>query len=138
MKLTAENVHNIFLDCLFNEHPKEGTEYIPSKGIIINIGFDPSKIEEHCEEIYEMLHELPDQFMKEKGGGYSFLAACEDKHGNHWGEHRTMDELFTLGIASGYANYLFPREMWSVLPGGVPYVVVFKERQEVRKIIEGE
>jgi len=29
-----------------------------------------------------------------------------------------------LGIASGKLSYLMPREMWKVLPGGMPYLVV--------------
>ena len=133
MKLTAEKVDQIFMDCLFKEQPQEGAEYIPGKGIMLNIGFDPVKIEEHAEAINELLHELPEPFMADDGGGYSFLAACEDKHGNHWAEHSTMDKLFTLGFASGYAKCLLPREVWSALPGGMPYIVVLNERQIVEK-----
>lgn len=133
MKLTAEKVNQIFMDCLFEEHPQKGTEYIPGKGIMVNVGFNPVKIEEYAESINELLHELPEPFMEDNGGGYSFLAAYEDKHGHHWAEHSTMDKLFTLGFASGYAKCLFPRELWSVLPGGVPYVVVLNERQTVEK-----
>ena len=35
-----------------------------------------------------------------------------------------MDELFQLGVTLDLAAYQLPREMWSVFPGGVPYVVV--------------
>lgn len=77
---------------------------------MINIGFDPAKIEEHAETINELLHELPEPFMEDNGGGYSFLAACEDKHGNHWAEYNTMDKLFTLGFASGYAKLISDNE----------------------------
>ncbi len=133
MQLTAEKVDQIFMDCLFKEQPQEGAEYIPGKGIMLNVGFNPVKIEEHAETINELLHELPESFMEDNGGGYSFLAACEDKHGNHWAEHSTMDKLFTLGFASGYAKCLLPREVWSALPGGMPYIVVLNERQTVEK-----
>ena len=58
------------------------------------------------------------------GGGWSFLQACVDKNGNHWGEHSNMEELFCLGIAIGKVESLLPRDMWKVLPGGVPYYVI--------------
>jgi len=35
--------------------------------------------------------------------------------------------IFCLGIAAGKASYVFPREAWSALPGGVPYVVLHLE-----------
>lgn len=43
MKLTAEKVDQVFMDCLFKEHPQEGTEYVPGKGIMINIGLHSPK-----------------------------------------------------------------------------------------------
>jgi len=72
-----------------------------------------------------MLNQLPDDFKKSGGGGMSFLNICIDKEGNHWTDlHQTMDELVTMGIACQKAAFLMPREMWSVLPGGMPYVVL--------------
>jgi hypothetical protein len=35
-----------------------------------------------------------------------------------------MDQLFTLGIAIEKVSFQLPREMWNVLPGGMPYLVV--------------
>lgn len=74
-------------------------------------------------EIQWLLDEMPEAFQKEGKGGHSFLALCEDKHGVHWAEHRTMDALITLGLATNMAAYCMPREMWKMLPGSVPYVV---------------
>jgi len=55
----------------------------------------------------------------------SFLNMCIDKNGNQWADlHRTMDELVALGIATGKLSFLIPREMWSILPGGMPYLIV--------------
>jgi hypothetical protein len=54
----------------------------------------------------------------------SFLNACMTKDDNQWGEHQNMEQLLALGIAIGYARILLPRNMWSVLPGGVPYFSV--------------
>ena len=72
-----------------------------------------------------MLSNLPASFQKESGGGMSFLKACEDSEGNQWtGLHKIMDQLFLLGQAAGLVKCLMPREVWGMLPGGVPYYVV--------------
>ena len=55
----------------------------------------------------------------------SFLDACMDKHGNQWTDfHQTMEQLVQLGIAIGEVEYCLPRDLWSALPGGVPFLVV--------------
>jgi hypothetical protein len=33
-----------------------------------------------------------------------------------------MEMLFCLGIGMGLAKWLLPKNMWSALPGGMPYV----------------
>lgn len=72
-----------------------------------------------------MLAELPDDFKISRGGSYSFLNACLDKHGNQWtGLHRAQEELVRLGIAIGRVECCFPRETWAALPGGMPYFMV--------------
>jgi hypothetical protein len=35
-----------------------------------------------------------------------------------------MEQLFTLGIALGLAQWQLPRDMWDIFPGGMPYVSV--------------
>lgn len=131
MTLDANLVSSIFQDCLFKEHPSVGTNFIKVEGITTNIGFNPVKIEKHSEEIKDLLNELHSEFKESEGGGWSFLQMCVDKNDNQWGDHPNMQELMLLGIASGYMNYLLPRQMWSVLPGGVPYLVIYDERKEV-------
>jgi hypothetical protein len=72
-----------------------------------------------------MLSDLPDEFQARKGGGWSFLNACMDRHGHQWtGLHQQQERLFALGIACGKARWLFPRQLWTSLPGGMPYVSV--------------
>jgi hypothetical protein len=124
MKLTSENVHNTFMECLFQEG--ESTEnYVLAEGCITKVGFHPERLKSKESDIYEMLNQLPDEFKKSVGGGMSFLNMCNDKYGNQWSDlHQTMDELVTMGIASEKASFLMPREVWSVLPGGMPYVVI--------------
>lgn len=119
-KLTSGNVSRIFMDCLFKEG-EDHSKYVKGEGITQTFGFHPIRIESHKVAIREMLECLPDEFQHDKGGGMSFLNACMTQDGIHWGEHRSMEQLFALGIATGQAVMLMPREMWSVLPGGMPY-----------------
>lgn len=122
-KLDSTRLHKIFTECLFNDG-EDSTNHVKAEGIMRTYGFHPERLESHREEIVRMLMELPDDFMKTKGGGMSFLNACMDRHGNHWAEHATMELLFTLGIAIGKAKCLLPRDMWSALPGGMPYYCI--------------
>lgn len=115
MKLTAQNVEKLFAKCF-----RETGE--PIEGIGGSAALDTSA---HESDIAEMLAQLPAEFQRSGGGGWSFLNACMDKGGGQWtGLHSTMDKLFMLGIAAGKAQWLMPREMWPLLPGGMPYVVV--------------
>lgn len=122
--LSAERVEEIFLDCLFRDG-EDTSKHVKAEGINSNAGFHPGRLENHKAEIEVMLDELPDEFKLSEGGGWSFLNAFEDKHGNQWtGLHRRMEQLFLLGIAIGKVEYQLPRDMWSVLPGGMPYLVI--------------
>jgi hypothetical protein len=130
-ELTATNVQDIFARCLYQEGDLCGLEKgeIPAdcvrgEGIVMKAGFHPGRVEEAKPAIKELLAQLPEQFHKATGGGWSFLQMCVDKEGNQWGEHRNMDELLCLGIAAGMAAYCMPRDMWEMLPGGMPYVVL--------------
>jgi len=122
--LDPERVNAIFTDCLFRDG-EDTSNHIKAEGIVRNVGFHPERLQNHKAEIEAMLDELPDEFKKSGGGGWSFLNACNDKHGNQWtGLHQRMEQLFQLGIGIGKVQYQMPREMWSVLPGGMPYLVV--------------
>lgn len=118
--LDPERVTGIFADCL--DPDGEG---ISAEGIMVTAIFSPELLERHAAEIRGLLAELPDQFRKSGGGGWSFLNACQDRHGRLWtGEHRVMDQLFMLGVAIGAVSLLLPRDMWPSLPGGMPYYCV--------------
>lgn len=122
--LTADKVEEVFHDCLFNE--AESTDnMIVADGILNPYGFHPERLEEHRDTIISLLNELPDNFKQSGGGGWSFLNACMDRHDNQWtGLHRTMDQLFCLGMAIGYVECQLKRELWTILPGGMPYYVI--------------
>ena len=125
MELTSENVRNIFLDCLFeDEKLHKAEDEIRVNGITMRIAFNKHKVELHKNEIQEMLMQLPKTFRKSVGGGWSFLQACCTDEDVQWGEHRNMEELFCLGMAIGKVDYIMPREMWRILPGGVPYLII--------------
>jgi hypothetical protein len=122
--LAAERVEQVFRDCLFRDD-ESTDDRVVAEGVINTFGLHPGRLAEHRAEIGQLLRELPGPFMQSQGGGWSFLNACMDRHGVQWtGLHRTMDELFVLGIATGQADYLLPRELWQALPGGMPYIVV--------------
>jgi len=124
VKLTAQNVHEIFMGCLF-ANGESTNEFIKAEGVQMNIGFHPGRIKENEENIISMLSDLPDQFMKSKGGGWSFLNACQDKNNEQWADmHQSVDELLCLGLAISKIKFLFGREMWRDSPGGVPYFMV--------------
>lgn len=132
MKLTSDNVEKVFLDCLYREEeilgipegqPPEGAVLI--KGIIINTGLHPERLKGHLEDIRSMLSELPDGFSHDKGGGMSFLAACNTKEGTQWTSfHEIIDLLFVLGVGTKLVRLCAPRELWGALPGGMPYYVL--------------
>jgi hypothetical protein len=124
VNLTAEKVNKTFMYCLFKEG--ESTDnYIIGQGVMMKVGFNPERLKESEPVIMKMLNNLPEEFKKTGGGGMSFLYMCNDKDGKQWADlHETMDQLVVLGNAIGKLTFLMPKEMWSVLPGGMPYLVV--------------
>lgn len=120
MKLTADNVHAVLKDCL---NDTDGTMY---KAVLVSARLNDKCLEAHREQILSMLAQLPEQFMRSCGGGWSFLNACIDADGRQWCDtHRTIDILVLLGIAIGAVEFVFPqRELWQAFPGGVPYFVI--------------
>jgi hypothetical protein len=123
MELTAKNVEDLFVSCLFKEG--ENTEaHIQVEGIKVGARFHPERIVLATPAIGEMLKQLPEGFLQDVGGGQSFLTMSFDKLENQWGDHRSADKLVCLGLASGKLICLTPRIVWTKLPGGVPYYVV--------------
>ena len=120
MKLTSENVHNTFMDCLFKDNENKD-DHILVESLMFKIGFNPEHIKKNKQDIIEMLNYLPKNFKE----GWSFLKMCEDKDGNLWtGLHKTMNELLALGIAIDKLSFCFPRNVWPSLPGGMPYIML--------------
>ena len=121
--LTAERVKELFMRCLFAKD-EDKTKYVKVEGVMITVGFHPERIATSKNVILAMLKELPDEFLASKGGGWTFLNMCNDRHGDQWTDlHKTMEQLVLLGISAGVAKWqMF--DMKSAMPGGMPYVLV--------------
>jgi hypothetical protein len=124
-KIRPSRVQLMLEDCLFNDG-EDSSKHVAAQGVHIqNIGFHPERLEKHRFEISALLDLLPNEFRaKELGGGdgWSFLQACNDKNGNQWGEHKDMEALLMLGQAIGRVEWLLPRNLWCLLPHGMPYL----------------
>lgn len=137
--IDPERVNEIFLDCFYTKDEFEDLNEIPEDAVIVEgiapnrkFGFHPGRLESHREEVRGFLDQLPEPFHEGTGDGWSFLNACETKDGEQWtGLHQRMEQLFCLGIGLGIAKYLMPSEMWKMLPGGMPYITVLKEKAGV-------
>ncbi|EMJ59882.1 hypothetical protein [Leptospira sp. P2653] len=127
LKLTSENVSNLFLKCLFLEG-EDTTNFVKAEGVAITIGFHPERLRTNKTQIKELLDQLPQRFRKSEASseshGWSFLNACKTEKGILWGQHKNVDELLCLGLASGLIEYNLPREIWVALPSGVPYFFI--------------
>jgi len=126
MELTSENVQSIFEDCLFRGG-EDMSNAILVKGIISDFGFHPGRIDNNKIAIKFMLDQLSDDFKASGGGGMTFLNMCNDRDGGQWtGFHSVMERLVVLGIAINKVRFALPRDLWAVLPGGMPYIVILE------------
>lgn len=124
-------ISTIMKDCLFKneELPSDGS--VPPnaktvKGIVRTFGFHPERLENHRQEVLAIIEEIPQAFLEDSGGGWTFMNLPMDKNENQWGEQTNAEDLLVLAIGLGLADYLLPRDMWSSLPGSMPYVVFRK------------
>jgi hypothetical protein len=130
MELTAQNVNDVFMFCMFKDDEvakvKGPEDFVLGDGVMVRVGFHPERLQQSKENVRELLSHLSSDFMTTEGGGKgsSFLNACMTKTGVQWGEHKNVDELLMLGLALGFINYCLPREKWNFFPGGMPYFAV--------------
>ena len=116
----SELVSNAFIDCLFKED-EDTSNCVKVPGLTSMYGFHPQRLEEKRELITAILAKLPSEFKE----GWSFLKLCITKDGEQWtGMHRVCEQLVVMAIGLGLMNYCMPREIWSFLPGGVPYIEI--------------
>lgn len=134
-KLTAENVTDVLKSLFFTENElvdgQPIVEPVEVRAVMMHAGLHPDRVEAAKPVVAELLSQLPHEFREDDpSGGWSFLNACLTSDGGQWGEHRNVDELLTLGLATEQIEFLLPREAWLALPGGVPY---FKIKSEEKK-----
>lgn len=155
--LTTSAVKEIALDCVIKPSPSEEVmnevkeevnkadddkqaiiykNMVAVRGLTSTYVFDYDKVMQHKDELRTLLGELPPQFRKRVGGGWSFLMACETKDGVQWADHPQMEMLFVLSIAAGLAEYQTGRELWFMFPGGVPYIMVTAEYDDDMELKE--
>jgi hypothetical protein len=128
--INPDEVEAVFRDCLFREEELKGVNGAPEgavivQGITAKLGFHPERLEEKRDLVKTWLAALPREFRKNEGGGWSFLKACEQSNGVQWtGLHQRMEQLFTLALGLGLAEYNAGREFWANLPGDMPYITI--------------
>ena len=126
--IDPDEVNDIFLDCLYQDN--ECVESVPEdavivEGIVNKFRFHPVRLEEKRTKVSELLKALPHEFRKSGGGGWSFLNSCKQENGVQWTSSRNrMEELLCIGIGLGVVECYTPREMWGILPEGMPYYVI--------------
>jgi hypothetical protein len=124
MELNAQQVLDTFSHCLFKDGEVRA-EIIEVHAVRHRIGFHAGRVKEKEILITGMLDELPDEFKNDKGGGWSFLNACNDRHGRQWADMQdAVDKLICLGLAIKKVEFLLPREDWKSFHGGMPYLRV--------------
>lgn len=137
-ELESEKVTELFFSCLYSEEelPEEGMPegHVAVHGMMMNIGFHPERLKEAKPIVAKMIGELPSAFFRSNGsedkagGGWSFLNLCARDDGVQWtGSHEVMEQFLVMALGLGLAEFCLPRDMWSVLPGGVPYISFTKE-----------
>lgn len=125
MQLTAENVNNIFTECLSAGDPDTGANEIIGNGVIQDFQFNRQKLNSRRNDIESMIDQLPDVFKQSVGGGWSFLNIVDNKDGEQWTDlHQTAEQLLALGTAINKMGFNAPKTLWPSLPGGMPYVYI--------------
>lgn len=130
MNNLAQHIKDILMKCLYtNEELPGGLQAVPPddavivQGLTAKFAFHPQRILDHKEEIVSILKLMSSQFFKSGGGGWSTLNLCKTEDGEQWGEHVNMEMLVVLGIGCKMVSYTLSKDLWHILPGGMPYVM---------------
>jgi hypothetical protein len=119
--LTEEEAIEVRAD--LNSIPANPDKYVVAEGIVHKFVFMKDRLEAHRSEVVDIINQLPNEFRKSGGGGWSFLNLCTDKDGNQWGEQHDAEALYVIANGLGLAKTQMPKTMWGMFPGGVPYIV---------------
>lgn len=122
MELTAENVHNTFEFCLY-QNGDSVDDVVDCSGVLGKVYMNQSRVWLVKSDIISMLDKLCDKYRSTNG--YSFLNMCEDKHGRRWTEYyQIVDELVMLGLAIHKVSFAASKSRWDMFIGGMPHIVI--------------
>jgi hypothetical protein len=124
-RLNSKEVLGLLKWCLFSDQDRT-SQKMEVEGVLHKFVLHRGRLASKRRLIEELLGELPREFRRsDEGGGASFLDACLDHRGEQWTDlHQVMEALFVLGIAIEKVEFRVGREMWPLLPGGMPYLVI--------------
>lgn len=133
--IDADEIREIVIDSFYpgiqpgDEIPENALKI---QGIMRTFVFNPERLETHRAQVVAIIDQLHTEFLAEDeggGGGWSFLNLCMTKDDMQWGEHMNCEDLIVIATGLGLCEYSMPRQFWSALPGGMPYVVFRKEKK---------
>ena len=137
VKLSSNSVGDVFRSCLFSE--EELTEsglpasaMVKVEAVADTYGFSQANLETVKDNIIELLMQLSESFFKGIGDGDSFSNAVRNDRGIVWTKSQVeVDQLLALGLGIGMITYSLPRDMWAILPGGMPYFTINMDKVDV-------
>lgn len=122
-------INAAFTDSLYKEDeiPPDGSMpvgMVHAEGVRGMFGLHPTRLESHRSEVISAINLVHPAFhlSGEEAGGASFLQLPVLADGTHWAEHQTCNELVVLAIGLGLGGICGTREIWHLMPGGVPYL----------------
>lgn len=126
MELLTSVMIDVLADLvLFRTGTDEEGEILDVQCIARTLRFHNTRLQANKERIKGILAQLPDNFQAEKGGGWSFLNMDRTNQGVQWtGYHWEMELLCAMAIGTKQGLFVFERDLWKELPGGMPYFVV--------------
>lgn len=131
--LTADRLRSVWGRCVRNENPTN-PRLTTVAAWMFKHTLSIRRLQEHREEIIRMLLSLHDDFRADsRGGGGSVVMAMVRGNGKRWTDDpKDVEKLIALGLGVGLLTFPAPREQWSRLPGGLPYIRVEITRHGVR------
>jgi len=120
--MLGEVVMSTFVECIeFDSEHLSDEQVATVEGVRGQQRFSRERLAQNKATISAMIDRLPEAFSAESGA--SFMNGCVDRDGNQWtGLQPIVEQLFMLGMAIGRVEYVFPRESWPQLPGGMPFL----------------
>lgn len=124
-------VKNIYALCQYKEDdkPEPMTEVMDIVGA--SQCFSADRLEQHKEEILDLLHSLPLQCRKSQGTGLLLSRAGTDKYGIPWTtDQNVIVMMFVLGAAIGAVTFYLPLGKSSVSECSLDDVIVLLDDED--------